>query len=195
MVRSYEDKACSGADEDRPGLWKAVTGLRRGMALVVWKFDRLARDAFLFFAIEKRVRAAGCSIVSASGERTITDALSASEELHYRILVLFADYERKVIALRTSQAMKRRQSLGQRMSNLIPYGWKLDPRDRTRLLPNPEERRIVALIVGKAAAGKGPRVIIRELTAAGETYREGRPWHPENVRRILRRGDQGMERL
>ena len=57
--RIFEDKA-SGARDDRPGLTEALSHLRQGDCLVIWRLDRLGRRmiALLGFVEELRERMA-----------------------------------------------------------------------------------------------------------------------------------------
>ena len=96
---SYSDKALSGSDEDRPGLWAAIDAVKRGDTLIVAKRDRLARDVMLSCWIEKETKAKGVRIVSIAGEGTESDDPTAV--LMRRMIDAFAEYERKVIAART----------------------------------------------------------------------------------------------
>ena len=43
-TRIFEDRGVSGARTERPGLYAALSFLRDGDTLVVWKLDRLGRS-------------------------------------------------------------------------------------------------------------------------------------------------------
>jgi DNA invertase Pin-like site-specific DNA recombinase len=181
----YRDDAVSGAEIKRPGLWLAMAALKPRGSLVVWKFDRLAREAFLFFSLVKELNNKHCQLLSASGERSIREGLSASEELQYRILVLFHDYERQVIGERTSAAMRWKQAHGERMSKRIPFGWRQSPTDPAKM--EPDETELAMLENMKTwNTSLGYSDLARKLNKAGMLFR-GKPWVKENVRRILLR--------
>jgi DNA invertase Pin-like site-specific DNA recombinase len=195
VVNVYEDPAVSGAEEDRPAMWAAVDTLRRGWGLVVWRFDRLSRNVNLWGVLERHAAKVGAVMISASGEKNITAALDPAEELHWHILKAFMAYERRIIALRTSAAMLRRQREGQSMSSQTPFGWEFDPKRRRPTLrhangrylqPCAREQEVLARIMAMHQAGLNAGEIARELAAAGAPCRKGE-WGYTKVARIIRR--------
>jgi len=183
---SFSDAALTGTDMERPGLWEAIGKLKRGWALVVFKFDRLSRNAFDAVFIERAVLKKGAVIISASGEGTIDKGLSAEEALKFGLLRLFAEYEAKMISIRTSTAMRHHQRVGRRMSSNAPYGWSYDPQDRKHMIPDEEEQKAIALMVEMKAGGNGVRKIARVLNEGKMLARTGH-WYESTIARILRR--------
>ena len=57
--RIFEDKA-SGVRDDRPGLAEALSHLRRGDCLVIWRFDRLGRRMIALLSLVEELRQRGC---------------------------------------------------------------------------------------------------------------------------------------
>ena len=106
IIVEYDDRALSGSEEDRPGLWNAIEALKRDYVLVVYRLDRLARSMYLSYLIEQAVKKRGAKIVSICGEGTWQD--NPEDELVRRILQALAEYERKVIAARTKAASHTR---------------------------------------------------------------------------------------
>lgn len=138
IVGEYSDRALSGKDAGRPGLWDAIDALKRGFVLLVYRQDRLARDAMLAIKIERDVEKKRARIVSLAGEGTEGD------EPHHRLmrnmLRDFAQYEREVTALRTKIGMLRLQRNGRRMSDRTPYGWARDKKNPAFMIENPVEQ-------------------------------------------------------
>jgi len=62
--RIFEDKA-SGVRDDRPGLAGALSHLRRGDCLVIWRLDRLGRRMIALLSFVEELRQRGCSAVKA----------------------------------------------------------------------------------------------------------------------------------
>jgi DNA invertase Pin-like site-specific DNA recombinase len=180
----YLDDAISGAEEDRPILWAAVDSLKRGMVLVVYRADRLARNAYLHHLIYKRVeeRKAFVEVVNSDHNGD-----SPENELVRGILALFAAYERKVIAARTKAASLRHQAAGRAMSKEPPIG---KSRVGKALVDNPAELEIVGIILtARNDKGCSYRAIARSLNAAGVACR-GKEWHHSGVRRVCQRYSQ-----
>ena len=201
VVGMFEDRALSGDDIERPGLWAALDALRRGYALVVWKFDRLARNAFMSYDIERTVIKKRGSIISAAGEGTMEQHMSPEERLRLGVLRLFAEYEKACTAARTRAAMRWHQAHGRRMSANLPYGWMEDSASplserkwkirhrHTRIIACPEEQTTLGLMIGWRDREVSDHEIARRLTDAGLTCR-GKPWHPRSIGRILTRAKQ-----
>ena len=77
------------------------------------------------------------------------------------------------------------------------YGWKVDPRDSARLVPDPAEQEQIVRICGLSLRqGLGPRAICRYLDAHGSKRRGGR-WvgHHSTVRSILERNRAELARM
>ena len=185
----FQDKALSGDNEDRPGLWDAVDAISKGDVLVVYKLDRLARSVYLSHLIERAVLKVGGKIVSATGEGTWAD--TPEDELIRNILRAIAEYERKVIAARTKAAMLRHQRTGRRMSNLLPYGWQPDPDDPARMVKNGAEQGVIRKIVELAGLKFNSRQIARALEGDGHLSRNGKRFGHTTVLAILKRHAEG----
>lgn len=114
----------SGAKERRSGLdalrAKVVAG---GIGtILVYRLDRIARDVLLAETVYREWTRAGVKLVSVS-EAMLDDSLSG--RLLRTILAGFAEYERAVIALRTSSGRKARvASAGTFHGGGVPYGYR-----------------------------------------------------------------------
>ncbi len=197
VVGEFADRALSGADEDRPGLWAAIAALERGYVLVVYRLDRLARSVYLSDIIERTVNKRKATFLSIAGEGTWSD--SDEDFLIRKILQALAEYERKVIGARTRAAMLRHQAHGRLMGSIPPYGFKLDPDNSRRIIKNPYERIIINEIKRLDSKGLSLRKIAAELTNLKYKPRKvkkifkGKPilvkgkWCPQTIHVVLKR--------
>jgi len=144
IVGELEDRAMSGGDAERPGLWAAIESLSRGMTLVVYKLDRLARDVYLSHIIERKVLKRKAFIESSCGEGTWDD--TPESRLVRQVLASLAEYERIVSNARTKASMLRHQRNGRRMSDRVPFGWSRDPGDDKRIVKNEHEQAAIKQI-------------------------------------------------
>ena len=185
----FTDTAKSGADSDRPGLWAAVAAIKRGMVLVVYRFDRLARDGFLAYTIERDVIKRGGRIESATGEGEISKTMSPEETMKIGMMRLFAEFERNVIKARTSAGMKYRQSNGEVMTrkDQLPYGWQTDPANNLKMIRNKAEQLVGELIVRMRDSGNSWRKIAELLKKEGAVFRNRPSWHHTTIRNIYLR--------
>ena len=185
VVATFADRALSGDEEDRPGLWHAIAALRRGHGLVVSRLDRLARSVYLSDIIERAASKKGATILSASGEGTWQD--TNEDWLLRKILQTLAEYERRVIAARTKAAMVWHQANGRRMSDRCPYGWARDADNAALLVEDEAEQVVLARMIGLRREGQSTRRIARALQQDGIPFRGRSTWHPRTIGRILRR--------
>lgn len=92
----------SGASQKRPSLDLAIKDLREGDTLVVWRLDRLARSMRQLYSTLDRVYAKGAFFRSLTED---FDFGTASGKFVLGILGLVAEFERQLIAHRTSAAI------------------------------------------------------------------------------------------
>ncbi len=117
--RVFDDQA-SGARTDRPGLAEALTYLRAGDTLVVWKLDRLGRS--MSHLIEKIGELASRGI----GFRSLTENIDTTTPggmLVFNIFGSLAQFERDLIRERTQaglRAARERGSKGGRRPVVTP---------------------------------------------------------------------------
>jgi DNA invertase Pin-like site-specific DNA recombinase len=186
VTRVFEDAGTSGslAIEDRPVLLDAVAMLKRGDTLIVAKRDRLGRDVIAVAMIERLVSKRGARIVSAAGEGSDSD--DPAGVLMRRIVDSFAEYERALIAARTRAALAAKRRRCERISGLIPFGFRLGEDGRT-LLAHDGEQAILCLIRDRRAAGCSLRVLSEELNRGGLRTRAGTPFGFQYVGKLARR--------
>ena len=119
--RIFEDTA--GGAAERPNLHQALSHLRRGDTLVVWRLDRLGRSLKDLITRAEELRTRGVGLRSLQ-EAIDTD--SSSGRLIFHIFGALAEFERGLIRERTQaglQAARARGRLGGRRK-------RLDPRQR-----------------------------------------------------------------
>jgi site-specific DNA recombinase len=165
IAGEFEDRALSGDDEDRPGLWAAVDALRRGYILLVYRLDRLARSVYLSEFIRREVK-----------EVFVRQVLQAEHE-----------YAKKVAAARTKYAMLRHQAAGRRMGSGCPYGWKRDPKNPPMMVRDEEEQAVIRRIVELRKEGKTLRGIKDILDSEGVLLRGRKGWNHMLVANIVKR--------
>ena len=99
--RVFEEKA-SGAKRDRPELIAALSFMRSGDTLVVWKLDRLARSLTQLMETVEDLSARGI------GFRSLTEAIDTTTSggrLVFHIFGALAEFERGIIRERTTAGL------------------------------------------------------------------------------------------
>lgn len=107
--RVFEDRGVSGAARTRPGLSEALGVLAPGDVLVVWKLDRLGRSLQHLIEVLDSIGRAGAEFQSLS---EAIDTTTAGGRLVFHMLGSLAEFERALIAERTSEGMKAARRRG-----------------------------------------------------------------------------------
>jgi DNA invertase Pin-like site-specific DNA recombinase len=105
----FQEKS-SGAKVDRPQLTKLLSTLKRGDILVVTRLDRLARSTFDLLNILKSTGAKEAHFLSLS--EPWANTTTAIGKLMLTVLFGMAEFERDLIALRTSDGRERAKKAG-----------------------------------------------------------------------------------
>ena len=179
IVATLDDPDRSGADCYREVLWSAIKRLKKGETLLVWKWDRLARDLMLSLQIERAVEKRGATVTAVEGDIPGNAPQAVAMR---QIMMAIAELERKMISDRTRCAMLQHQRSGRRMSAKPPYGWRVDPSDPKRLVEDVREQKVLDEIWRRHVAGESNNSIAHALAPA--TSRVGH-WSTGTVRRII----------
>ena len=111
VERVFEDRGVSGVKAERPGLGAALTYLRQGDTLVVWKLDRLGRSMthLLQTVAELEVRGVGF--------RSLTEAIDTttpSGRLVFHLFGALGQFERDLIRERTRAGLRAAAARGRK---------------------------------------------------------------------------------
>lgn len=167
LVAALVDEGRSGATLNRPALTDALDRLDRGEAdaLVVAKLDRLSRSVLDFASITERAKRRGWAVVALDVD---VDTATPTGELVANITSSVAQWERRIIAARTSEAMQAMKARGVRLGR--PVELADDVRQR---------------IATERAAGDSLRAIADRLNAEAVPTARGGRWYASTVRAVL----------
>ena len=168
LVDAFTDEARSGGNLNRPALLDALDRLDHGEAdvLVVAKLDRLSRSVSDFDTIARRAKRRRWSVVALDVD---VDTTTPAGELMANVYSAVAQWERRIIGARTSEAMQAMKARGVRLGRPVD-------------LPDDVRQRIAA----ERAAGKSLRAIAGALNAeAVPTAQGGARWYASTVRDVL----------
>lgn len=107
--RIFTDVA-SGAKSERTGLDDALSYLRPGDTLVVWKIDRLGRSLPHLVRVVEDLRAQGIGFRSLTD--SVMDTTTPGGALIFHIFAALADFERALIRERTKAGLQARKARG-----------------------------------------------------------------------------------
>lgn len=129
----------SGAKAERPGLREAISHLRAGDTLVVWKLDRLGRTLKQLIELVNDLNAKGIGFKSLTES---IDTTTSGGKMIFHVFGALAEFERDVIRERTRaglQAARARGKKGGRPKtnpNKIAAAVKLyNDKDRDKAMP------------------------------------------------------------
>lgn len=154
--RIFEDKL-SGSRMDRPGLQEALSHLRPGDTLIVWKLDRLGRGVKGLVDLVSDLESRSIHFHS------LTDSIDTSTpagRFFFHVMASLAQMERELIAERTKAGLDAARKLG-RVGG------------RRRLLSESKLDSARKLL----AAGSSPRDVARDLGVSVPTLYRWLPAH------------------
>lgn len=105
----------SGAKSERPGLSDALSLLRPGDALIVWRLDRLGRSLSDLVERVEQLRARDTGFVSL---QEAIDTTSAAGKLIFHVFAALAELERELIRERTKAGLAAARVRGRVGRNL-----------------------------------------------------------------------------
>lgn len=190
LVAQFEDAGISGAStENRPGFKSAirgVLGLGKGAVLVVYKLDRLGRNALdvqenLAVLMDARVR-----VVSvADGLDSASGMGAALLKLLTGILAAFAELEKETICSRLLDGRRRADREGRRYGSEPRYGRRQLDGESKALVEAPDERKAIERIKYlREVEGLSIREISKRLVTEGLSPRRAGSWSPSVVHRL-----------
>ena len=106
--RIFEESA-SGALKNRPQLKEALSFLREGDTLVVWKLDRLARSLRQLIETVEDLHERGISFISLTEN---IDTTTPGGKMIFHVFGALAEFERELIRERTNAGLKAAKDRG-----------------------------------------------------------------------------------
>lgn len=193
VTQRYDDGGFSGGNMDRPALERLLQDVEdhRIDCIVVYKVDRLSRSLLDFAKIMEILDSNGVSFVSVTQQFSTTTSMG---RLTLNILLSFAQFEREIIGERIRDKVAAAKKKGKFTGGTPPLGYDVDS-ERTALIVNPDEAKLVRHIFKRFAECGSPLAIAQELNKNGITtkswmtkhgvFREGKPWHKGYIYRVL----------
>jgi DNA invertase Pin-like site-specific DNA recombinase len=108
--RVFQDQGVSGMARQRPGLDVALSSLKPGDVLVVWKLDRLGRSLAHLIDLIQKLGLRECGFQSISEGM---DTSTSAGRLLFHIIGSLAEFERTLIVERTKAGLVAARNRGQ----------------------------------------------------------------------------------
>lgn len=179
----FEDAGYSAKNTDRPRYQQMMSRLRTGefSHLVVWKIDRISRNLIDFSQMYEELKRLGVVFVSKNEQ---FDTSTAMGEAMLKIILVFAELERKVTSERVTAIMVSRANDGKWNGGRVPFGYNYDKTTKTFSV-NEQEAAIVKRIYDKYEETRSLLQTSKFLNETGLSTRSGIPWNPTTTRTML----------
>src|SRR6516164_5702144 len=196
--RFFIDPATSGKKKlhDREAGRELMSNLRSRDTVIVARLDRLSRS-FIGFAhiLEAWTKLkVGIHLCDMPGGHFDPD--NPMSEMMIGILIVFANYERRLISQRTKEGLLARKLRGEKYNRWAEYGWRWEKRSDSRLnkqvnvrVPDEHERSILRKVVELRAAGQSYDQIRQHLSYVMKVKtRMGGDWTKGRIATLFEQG-------
>ncbi len=180
----FEDAGYSAKNTDRPKFQEMMTRIRRGefSHLVVWKLDRISRNLLDFAGMWEELKEHGVNFVSKMEQ---FDTSSAMGEAMLKIILVFAELERKLTGERVMSIMLNRAEKGLWNGAPVPIGYDWDHQSKS-LAINDAEAAVVQIIYDMYEKSGSTLDVLRHLHRTNAQTKRGGKWTAKGVRDVLR---------
>ena len=122
----FEDAGKSGKNTDRPAFLRMMKKIRAGEIshVVVYKIDRISRNLVDFSVMYDEFKEHRVTFISLNEQ---FDTSSAVGEAILKIILVFAELERKLTSERVTGVMIDRAMAGKWNGARMPFGWRWNP--------------------------------------------------------------------
>lgn len=180
----FEDAGYSAKNTDRPQFQNMMARIRKKefTHLLVWKIDRMSRNLRDFTEMWDELKEYEVTFVSKMEQ---FDTSSAMGEAMLRIILIFAELERKLTAERVYGLMLDRAAKGLWNGAPVALGYDWDYENK-EVQVNDEEAELIQLIFDLYEEIGSTVQVARWLTENGKKTKRGGEWGGKGVWDILR---------
>lgn len=187
----FSDRGFSGANTHRPDFIKMIDKCRQGKfrGVLTYKLDRISRSLLDFVLLLEELDKSGVELISC------TESFSSKSEMGVmimKLLIMFAEMERKNIKSRVRDNYYSRGEKGFYLGGYPPFGYKKIPvtlygKATSGYMISEAESLQVCRMFSDFAYGKaGVSGICSQLNLSGSKTVNGCFWSPSTVSRLLK---------
>lgn len=180
----FEDAGYSAKNTDRPKYQEMMERIRKGefTHLLVWKLDRISRNLRDFTEMWDEMKEYDIAFISKMEQ---FDTSSAMGEAMLRIILVFAELERKLTAERVYSMMLSRAEKALWNGAPVALGYDWDEENETIRI-NPDEAELIHLIYDLYEEKQSALSVAQWLHENGKETKRGGTWGSKGVIDILR---------
>lgn len=186
LASIIKDEGFSAKDLKRPGVVRLLEGVRDGTikTVVVLRLDRLTRNLGDLCSMMKEFEKYGVDLVSVS---EAFDSSAAVGKLMLHLLGSFAEWERTIIAERTSAAIGYARSQGKAYGP-VPFGFF---RSGDLLVRNEKQQDALGIMRGMRTAGISFKKVADKMNELKVRPSRAKKWYASSVKAVLESRMQG----
>lgn len=180
----FEDAGFSGKNTDRPAFKEMMSRIEKGefSHLLVWKIDRISRNLLDFCEIYDNLKKYNCSFISKNEQ---FDTSSAIGETMLKIILVFAELERKLTAERVTATMLARASKGAWNGARVPLGYDYNSELKFPSI-NKQEAKTIELIFKTYRDYESSTYVVNYLNTENIKTKRGGIWSTKTISDIIR---------
>lgn len=183
-VEIFEDAGYSAKNTDRPKYQEMMKRIRSGefTHLLVWKIDRISRNLKDFSEMYEELKECKVTFVSKNEQ---FDTSTAMGEAMLKIILVFAELERKLTAERVFSIMLSRAEKGLWNGATVPFGYVWSEEEKFPVI-DPDESKIVQYIYNLYETLRSTLKVAYRLHDENIATKRNGQWTAKTVRDILR---------
>lgn len=187
----FFDKGFSGATTNRPQFQKMLSLCRLGKIskIITYKLDRISRSLLQFVLLLEELEKTDTELVSCTESFTSKSEMGV---LIMKLLIMFAEMERKNIRSRVRDNYYSRAEKGFYLGGYAPFGYKKIPLTLENKqtsgygIIKSEEEIIIEIFKSYVYENISANEICKRLNAKGITTRKGNHWTATTLIRLIK---------
>ena len=183
-IEIFEDAGKSGKNTKRPAFERMMGKVKSGQVshVIVYKIDRISRNLVDFSLMYDDFKCNNVTFISLNEQ---FDTSSAIGEAILKIILVFAELERKLTSERVTDVMIGRAKNGQWNGARVPYGWDWDEEKQCPVHSKKEAQYAIAMY--EMYLNGGSTVSIRDYNNSHNIpTKRGGEWTSKTVADFLR---------
>lgn len=179
----FEDAGYSAKNTDRPKYQEMISRIRKKefSHLLVWKIDRISRNLRDFTDMYDELKSCGITFISKNEQ---FDTSSAMGEAMLKIILVFAELERKLTAERVFSIMLSRAEKGLWNGTTVPLGYIWSKENKYPIIEK-NEANIVRYIYNLYEKIASTSKVASKLNAEFVKTKRGGKWTAKTINDIL----------
>jgi len=180
IVHEIEDVESGGVNKAREGFIELLNRVEQGGidVIVLYSLERLSRDMLTMLALERLLDEYDVQLHTVEGA---VDTSTPDGFMAFAMKAFMGEMERRQVKYRTKKAMEHKKARNQ-VVGAVPYGFTRQGND---LIPDLTEQAVIKTVNAMYQDRKRLVEIVDHLNEQGITTREGKPWLPTQIKRLI----------